>query len=302
MAQILVFGSINLDLIATTVRLPAPGETVRGSGFATAPGGKGANQALAACRAGAAVSMCGAVGGDDFANQALALLQAGGVDLERVRRVEGPTGIAIILVDGNGENVITIIAGANGTLSAADAEVMLSGLADGDLLVCQEEIPADAVAAALDLARGRGARSMLNIAPVIPETSQLAAKADIIVANETEFARLLERDIAIEAIPDAASAFARQENKWIAVTLGADGAVLATPKALHRAPSLAITPIDTVGAGDTFCGYLATALLEARPVDEALGIATVAGALACLKPGAQPAIPMRAAVNQARSR
>ncbi|MCB1518770.1 MAG: ribokinase [Hyphomicrobiaceae bacterium] len=302
MARIFVFGSINLDLIATTGRLPEPGETVPGTGFSTAPGGKGANQALAARRAGADVQMCGAVGKDDFAGQALALLEAGGVDLGRVRHVDGPTGIAIILVDAHGENVITIIAGANGTLDGGDAEVMLSGLTEGDILVCQQEVPTEAVAAALDLARRRNARSILNIAPIVAETGALAAKADIVVANETEFALLLGQELTIDQVADAASDYAKRHGQWVCVTLGGEGAVLATGDVLHRAAPLTISPVDTVGAGDTFCGYLAAALLEGADPEHALRLAAAAGSLACLKPGAQPAIPTRSEVDQALER
>src|SRR5690606_4717478 len=166
-------------------RLPRPGETVPGNDFVTAPGGKGANQALAARRAGAAVRMVGAVGNDAFAGQALELLEAGGVDLAGVRVAQTASGIAMILVEAAGENVIAVIPGGNGTVAPAD--VSAARLAAGDHLLLQLEIPIDAVEAALDAARAAGAVSLLNTAPFRADAAGLLAKADYVVANETEF-------------------------------------------------------------------------------------------------------------------
>ncbi len=154
--MITVFGSINMDLIATTDRLPKPGETVAGNGFATAAGGKGANQALAAQRAGRVVHMVGAVGKDDFAAPALALLDQAGTQLSGVKHVDGPTGTALILVGGDGENMIAVVPGANGTLTAADADRALDAMREGDILVLQLEVPGSAVEHALAAARRKG--------------------------------------------------------------------------------------------------------------------------------------------------
>jgi ribokinase len=182
---ITVFGSINLDLIATVDRLPKPGETVPGDGFSTAPGGKGANQALAAARAGADVRMIGGVGRDSFAGEALALLGEGGVDLGLVRESHAATGIALILVEKAGENVIAIVPGANGTVAAGD--VAAAGIASGEHVMLQLEVPLAAVEAALDAAREAGATAILNTAPFRAEAGGLLAKADHVIANETEF-------------------------------------------------------------------------------------------------------------------
>jgi len=295
---ITVIGSANLDLIATVERLPRPGETVPGDGFSTAPGGKGANQALAARRAGADVRMAGAVGQDAFADQALALLQEGGVDLSRMRRAETATGIAVILVEAAGENVIAIVPGGNDTVSPSD--VAAARLSAGDFLMMQLEIPFDAVEAALAAARQAGVPSMLNTAPFRAEAGKLLAQADYVVANETEFDRYADAlDLAGDDREAKMRDFCVRTGRIVVVTLGAEGVMAATPDGFVRARGLTITPIDTVGAGDTFCGYLAASLEQGLALEEALRRAAVAGSLACLKPGAQPAIPFAAEIDEA---
>lgn len=293
-----VIGSINLDLIATVPRLPEPGETLSGDRFSTAPGGKGANQALAARRAGAAVAMTGAAGRDAFAAEALALLKADGVDLSRVATADQPTGVALIFVGGDGENVIVVVPGANGTVTAAS--VASTPLAAGDVVLLQHEIPLASVEAALEQARAAGAVSVLNTAPARPEAAHPLAMADIVIANETEF-DLYAGPLALSGADREArmADFAARTGRTIIVTLGGDGVVAATPAGMARAAALPVTPVDTVGAGDTFCGYLAAALAEGRPLAEALRLAAAAGSLACLKPGAQPSIPLRAEVDAA---
>ncbi|OCW57274.1 ribokinase [Hoeflea olei] len=296
--MITIVGSINMDLIASTERLPEPGETVTGSDFATAPGGKGANQALAARRAGASVRMAGAVGDDTFAGEALALLDAAGADLGAVQRLAGPTGIAMILVGVDGENMIAVIPGANGKFSAEDARAAVERMTAGDTLLLQMEIPEPAVAAALDAARERSVTSILNIAPLTAAVERLAPKADIVIANETEFARLSGRHAgtAAEVSAELAALHARTGQAMI-VTLGADGVAWARGGETGHVASLKVTPVDTVGAGDTFCGYLAQGLDSGLAFPDAVRRAAVAGALACLKPGAQPSIPESAEVE-----
>ncbi|WP_159946168.1 ribokinase [Rhizobium sp. 18065] len=291
--MITVFGSINMDLVANTPRLPKPGETVTGTGFATAAGGKGANQALAARRAGATVRMVGAVGKDEFAEPALDLLDKAGTDLSGVRRETGPTGTALILVGGDGENMIAVVPGANGLVDIAQAEAAVAALSSTDLLMLQLEVPADAVEAALKAAKALGVRTVLNTAPLTPEAAALAALADIVIANETEFELLTGTS---ELTSDAREALMLdmhgKTQQTLIVTLGGDGVVAAHEGALHWAKGLKIEPIDTVGAGDTFCGYLAASLDQGLDFEHALRRAAVAGSLACLKPGAQPSIPM----------
>jgi ribokinase len=296
--MITVFGSINMDLVATTPRLPKPGETVAGTGFATAAGGKGANQALAARRAGAEVRMVGAVGRDEFAGPALDLLDKAGANLSAVARVDGPTGTALILVGGDGENMIAVVPAANGTVSAAQAESAIEGMQDGDILMVQQEVPAGSVEAALKSAKARGVRTVLNIAPLTPETEDLAALADIVIANETEFERLVGRDnLTGEEREQILLDMHGKTGQILIVTLGADGVIAAEGGTLHRTKGLKIVPVDTVGAGDTFCGYLAASLDAGLAFGDALRRAAVAGSLACLKAGAQPSIPVAADVT-----
>jgi ribokinase len=187
---ITVFGSINLDLIGTVERLPRPGETVPGNGFVTAPGGKGANQALATRRAGADVCMVGAVGTDEFADLALALLKEGGVGLSRVRAAEGPTGVALILVESTGENVIAVIPGGNGTVSEQDAAAL--EFRKDDVLLLQLEVPVAAMTVAAHRARAAGARVLLNYAPIRKDALAHVREATHLVANETECALLAD--------------------------------------------------------------------------------------------------------------
>ncbi len=295
-----VVGSINLDLIATLDRLPAPGETLTGTGFSTAPGGKGANQALAARRAGANVALTGMVGDDAFSAQALALLLRDGVDLSGVGRSDKPTGTALILVGGDGENMIAVIPGANASVTERQAAGL--PLEPGDVVLLQNEIPPATVAAALRHARAAGATTIYNLAPARPDLIDLVAEADIIVANETEF------DLHADALglggrarADRMITFAAATGRTVIVTLGADGVIAASATGLHRAPSLPVHAVDTVGAGDTFCGYLAAGIAEAMPLDATLRLAAAAGSIACLKPGAQPAIPVRVEVDAALS-
>ena len=294
--MITVVGSINLDLVGAVGRLPTLGETVPGDNFVTAPGGKGANQALAARRAGLDVRMIGAVGDDAFAQEALELLNEAGVDLSGVRRAGAATGVALILVGGDGENMIAVIPGANGAVSPGDVEA--AAIDSGDIVLLQNEVPGDTVKAALAAARRVGALSILNTAPWRDDRAELIGQADIIVANETEF------DLAAGSLALAGSsrdqkmaAFVTQTGRIIVVTLGAEGVIAATKDGISRASAPKIAPVDTVGAGDAFCGYLAAGLADGRSLQEAMARAARAGALACLKPGAQPAVPEASEVD-----
>ncbi|MCV3207416.1 ribokinase [Mesorhizobium sp. YC-39] len=296
--MIIVIGSINLDLIANVDRLPAPGETVRGSGFATAPGGKGANQALAAARAGAKVRMVGAVGRDNFATEALALLRDGKIDLSGVGETFASTGIAVIMVGDDGENVIAVVPGANDSVVPGDLSKAF--VKKGDVVLLQQEIPLQTVDAALEVARAAGAITVLNTAPFRGEAAPFLGKADYVVANETEF------DLYGEVLslngrdrPARMRDYAGKTGRTIVVTLGGDGVLAATSEDFLTVPALKITPVDTVGAGDTFCGYFAAGLSSGLPLEQALARAAIAGSLACLKPGAQPAIPLAGDVDAA---
>ncbi|MBZ9996871.1 ribokinase [Mesorhizobium sp. BH1-1-4] len=296
--MIIVVGSINLDLIAKVERLPSPGETVSGSGFSTAPGGKGANQALAAARAGAPVRMVGAVGKDNFASEALALLREAKVDLSGVGETFASTGTALIMVGDDGENIIAVVPGANASVVPGDLSKAF--LKKGDVVLLQHEIPLATVDAALDQARPAGAVTVLNTAPFHAEASGFLGKADYVVANETEF-DLYGEALALSGRDRAARMrdFAGKTGRAIVVTLGGEGVMAATPSDFLTVPALKITPVDTVGAGDTFCGYFAAGLSAGLALEQALARAGAAGSLACLKPGAQPAIPLAKDVDQA---
>ena len=296
--MITVIGSINLDLIATVERLPKPGETVPGSSFSTAGGGTGATPARAGGRAGAWVRMIGAVGADAFAAEALALLGTGGVDLSGVARSGEPTGTALILVGADGENMIAVVPGANGTVDSAAVDAVRFG--KGEHLLLQHEIPLATVERALDAARQAGAVSVLNTAPFRVEAAILLQKADYVIANETEF-DLYAAALALDDSDREARmrAFCAKTGRTVIVTLGGDGVVAATPEGIVRAEALRVTPVDTVGAGDTFCGYFAAGLAEGLPLPAAMRRAAAAGSLACLKPGAQPSIPLAADVAAA---
>ena len=296
--MITVFGSVGLDLIGTVPRLPKPGETVLGGTFAAAPGAKGANQALAAKRAGAAVRHVCAIGRDDFAPQALALLKEGGVDLRSMKHTDRPTTIAMIFVDAQGENAIAVLPGANAALTSADAEAALAPMQRGEILMLQQEITQAATERALDLAREKGIVSVLNTAPFLDSTPAMAGKASILVANETEFALLCNGET--EPLERLMRDWAAAHGQTLIVTLGPAGARAATADwRFLSVPSLQVTPIDTVGAGDTFCGYLAASLDAGLDLEAAMRRAAFAASLACTKPGAQPAIPLAAEVAAA---
>ncbi|MEQ8556980.1 MAG: ribokinase [Henriciella sp.] len=272
--RIIGVGSVNLDLVAACDRLPAPGETVTGARFAKYPGGKGANQALAARRLGAVVSMIARVGKDAHAEAALALLREDGVDLSHlVVDEEAATGVALIAVDAEGENQIVVASGANGKLEPRDVE----GVGPADAVLCQLEVPVAAVEAA-----GRIDTKLfaINLAPALPVPAGLLERADLLIVNEGE-AKFY------------GDALYRGEG-MVAKTLGREGAVLyRAGKEVARMPVYAVPVIDTVGAGDTFCGALAVALAEGMEEGAALRFASGAAALAVTKEGAQPSLPWR---------
>jgi len=286
-----VLGSINLDLVAKGERLPLAGETVIGKDFFTTPGGKGANQALAAARAGAEVKLFGAIGDDRFAPLAMQELQKENIDLSGVKNLDGTTGIALITLDAQSENTIMVIPGANGKVDEEMARQCAASMTSSDHLVLVQEIGPATINAALEGAKSKGAKSILNIAPAIPETKNLALLADIIIANETEILHLFEETAPDEMIGNYAADWAKENNKTLIVTLGKEGAIAFFENQKIKVKALKVEAVDTVGAGDSFCGYLAAALDRGDDLKTALVQAATAGSLACLKPSAQGAIP-----------
>jgi ribokinase len=289
--MIVVFGSINVDLIVPVPRLPRAGETVLGGDYAILPGGKGANQALAARRAGAEVVLAGAVGMDSFAGIALDLLRGEGVDTRLVRVVEQPTGCAAIIVSSEGENTIAVAPGANA--SARSDQVPDEFLSTGTTLVVQMEVPPSETAMLIRRLRTRGGYSLLNLAPALPIDIALLEEMDLVVANEGEAA-------ATGSDPEQ---LARRLRQGLVVTRGAAGALAILRDGIRiEVPALAIEPVDTTGAGDTFVGVLAAALDLGSPLEAALHRASAAAGLACLARGAQTAMPDGAAIATAVGR
>lgn len=285
--MIYVVGSLNLDYVARLEHLPRPGETVLGSVLEKTPGGKGANQALAARRAGADVRLIGCVGDDDDARLATALLVEAGVDLSGIAKCKTTTGVALIEIDAAGENSIAVLPGANMDVTVSMVEAGLAQLDLQDLVILQQEIPQAATQVAIARARKAGALSILNIAPILADSAALASQADIVIANETEF-RCISGG---EANRAEAEAWCQKTGRELVLTLGAEGAIfIGQGQSLHQ-PAPKITPVDTVGAGDTFVGYFAAGLHAQLPVEDALKMAVAASAQACLKAGAQAAIP-----------
>jgi ribokinase len=242
--------------------------------------------------------MVGAAGSDAFAEPALSLLHGGGVELALVAKVDAPTGVALILVDRKGENVIVVIPGANGTVSARQAETL--GFTAGDVLLLQLEVPVAAVEAVARRARAAGAHVLLNFAPFRKDAIETAELATSLIVNETECALVAEAvGLNMASLEDQARALSERFDAAVIVTLGKDGVVAFSEGREHRAAALHVEAVDTVGAGDTFCGYLAAALAEGLALDAALSLAAAAGSLACTKSGAQPAIPLRDEVEAA---
>ena len=292
---VLVIGSLNMDLVVRCARLPAQGETVSGHGFATLPGGKGANQAVAAARAGARVTMLGAVGTDEFGTKMRAGLAAEGIDLTHLASVPGPSGIALIAVDDAGANQIVVAPGANAAVQPAAIDRALAAMEPGILLL-QHEIPLEVVAHAARAGAARGWFVLLNPAPAAPVPAALWPALDLIAPNETEAAALLGAPV---TDPEAAAAALRARGARAAlVTLGAAGAVYADAAGSRRIAPVPVHAVDTTGAGDAFLGALAAMLAAGSRIDEALGFAAAAAALSVSRPGAQPSLPTRVEVTE----
>lgn len=297
--MITVFGSINMDLVATVVRLPKQGETVPGTQFKALPGGKGANQALAARRAGQDVFMIGAVGNDEFTGPATAQLVSAGIKLALTKCADTPTGTAVILVERSGENVIAVVPGANGVISPADADAVIAAMHVGDILVLQLEIPLATIEYALNKARQNGVVTVLNLAPFVIPALRFAHLADYVITNETEFEELAgEKSMTVSSRETALKRLHASNGQTLIVTLGAEGVIAIRNGEVIHARGLDIDPVDTVGAGDTFCGYFAAGVVQGIDFASALRRAAVAASLACLKEGAQNAIPLAGEVEQ----
>ncbi len=286
--RVIVVGSVNVDLTVTTARLPRPGETVTGGRLAQHDGGKGGNQAVAAARLGASTTFIGAVGDDAFGERARQALAGDGVDIEHVTVLPGEaTGVAFILVDEHGENLIAVASGTNMALTPAMATAALerSRVGPGDVVLVSHEIPTATARAALEAGRAGGATTILNPAPAQGLDPATLAAADILTPNEGEL--LVLRDI---GLPASGSRL---------VSLGAAGARLESADASVHIPALAVTPVDTVGAGDTLNGALAAGLASGLGLEAAATRAVAAASVSVTRPGARGGMPTAAELERA---
>jgi ribokinase len=288
---ILVIGSLNMDLVARCEHLPREGQTVFGQDFFTAAGGKGANQAVAAARLGARVAMAGCVGRDQFGRDLIAGLRDAGVDAGAVVPVDRPTGTALITVDAGGANTIVVISGGNMACDPALIDRALARAGGPGVLLLQHEIPVEANAHAIRVARRAGWFVVLNPAPARAVAADLLPLIDIIVPNETEAAAICGRDVAdrVEALA-AAQQLVAAGARGALITLGGDGALYCDAAGAWHCPAAAVKAVDTTAAGDAYIGALAAALAEGRELRESLGFAAAAAALSVTRLGAQPSL------------
>ena len=288
--MILCFGSINIDLVFALPSLPRPGETVLGTGYRSVPGGKGANQAVAAVRDGARVAIVGRVGRDTFGEMMRASLRESGVEVSGVLDSDGPTGCAAVCVDGEGRNLIAVAGGAN--LLARAVNIPEAQLGPDTTLLLQMEVLVQEVQAAARRAKAKGGRVILNLGPALQLPLETFRDIDVLVANEIEAATLI--DAAPTLLADKLAATLKTT---VIVTLGEKGAVAAGPNGRWTIGALPIKPVDTTAAGDQFTGVLAASLDRGQSLPDALRRASVAAGLACLIPGAQPSLQSSAAIE-----
>ena len=278
--DVCVVGSANLDLVATTSRIPGPGETLLGSGYAEHAGGKGLNQAVASARSGADVRFVGCVGDDDAGRSMRAVLAGEGIDASELTTSHSPTGRALIIVDANGENSIVVVPGANHDVSLPES------LPDARVVLCQLEVPLEQVANALRAGRRAGATTILNPAPAAPLQAEILAACDVIVPNEHEVELL-----------GGVGALLAAGCRAVVVTRGGAGVDVHTDDGTEHCPAFAVEVVDTTGAGDAFCGALAARLAAGDELQAAVRWAAAAGALATTVVGAVPAQPRAEAIR-----
>lgn len=289
---VVVVGSLNVDLVVGLDRMPNPGETVFGRTFDRHPGGKGLNQAVAAARLGAEVHMIGAVGDDDAGRWLRTVLAAEHIDDSGVITVPGPSGTALIEVDATGANRIVVVPGANDQVTPAQVQDCLAKLGAFDVVLTQGEVPIAAIGAALGAARTRGARGILNPAPVRDYGDALLGQADILVPNEHEAEQItgMSTSHSVDA-DEAARALNGRGIPTVVITRGARGLVWASGGGSGTVSAFRVTPVDTVAAGDAFCGGLAAALARGDNFPDALRFGAAAGALSTTVSGAVPSLP-----------
>jgi ribokinase len=293
-AKVVIVGSLNMDLVTRAPRLPRGGETLAGHSFVTVPGGKGANQAVAAARLGTDVAMVGCVGDDAYGEQLRAALLAEGIDCTAVTAIDGEsTGVALIVVDDNSQNAIVIVAGGNGHVTAQVVDRFDALLSQAEVIVCQLEIPVATVGHVLKRGRELGKIVILNPAPASgPLPADWYSLIDYLIPNETEAALLTGLPVDSVATADrAASALLAAGAGKVIVTLGAQGSLFANGARSQHFPAPTVQAVDTTAAGDTFVGGFAAALAEGKSESDAIRFGQLAAALSVTRAGAQPSIP-----------
>lgn len=292
--KILVIGSSNTDMTIKGERLPLPGETVLGGAFEMGPGGKGANQAVAAKRLGGDVTFVCKVGRDLFGDNAVSLYDKEGIDTSHILRSDKPSGTALILVDAKAENSIAVAPGANGDITVEDIEGIRTVIEESDYVILQLEIPVPAVMKAVEIAHKAGKYVILNPAPACSLPEEIFRNISLITPNQTEIALMTGCRVEDEASLRQAVARIREMGvKDVVVTLGSKGSLVCTGDEFTLVPSKKVKAVDTTAAGDTFCGGLAVGLSEGKSLVEAASFATCASALTVQKMGAQNSIPFR---------
>jgi ribokinase len=298
MPDILVVGSLNADLVVRTPRFPKPGETISGEDLQIIPGGKGANQAVAAARQGVSVAMVGRVGNDSFGPELIHNLKQNNVDASHVQMdSQSATGTATIVVDANGQNSIVLSPGGNGRVSPADVENV--SFSDYKLLLLQLEVPVEAVLAAARRAKESGLQVLLNPAPARPLPAELISLPDFLLPNESELSLLTDQAVQdVASAENAAKTLLARGAQNVIVTLGAQGALIVTRTQVIHVDTYQVEVLDTTAAGDAFIGGLSSALLQNKSLEEAVRYACACGALATTKFGAQPSLPTREEVER----
>lgn len=298
--QVVVVGSINMDMVSHSRRLPGPGETLMGEAFVMAPGGKGANQAVAAARLGAAVAFVSRVGTRQHGAELLAALAEEGITTSGV--VADPAalpGVAVIMVASEGgENSIVYVPGSNAQLSAADVQASAALLQSAKVVVAQLEVPVPAITQAFELARAAGVTTILNAAPALPVGDALLALSNWLIVNETEAGQLAGMASgSVDEAAAAALALLQRGPQQVLVTLGAQGVLLCGAAGVQHLPARVVKAVDTVGAGDTFVGGLAAGLAEGMSAADAVRLGQAAAAIAVSRSGVQSAMPRRAEIT-----
>jgi ribokinase len=297
--RVFVAGSANMDLVASVPRLPRPGETVLAGSLAALPGGKGANQAIAAAKAGAPVTFLGSLGQDAFAETLLACLGDAGVETAHVQRTAEATGTALICVDAHGQNQIAVFPGANASLRMSPA---FHAAGAGDLLACQNECPPEIMLEYARAARQQRVSVLLNAAPAVPLPADLLDSVDLLVVNAEEaafyFALRHPHGSAPPDVAELARSLRRHSEQAVIITLGEEGVCGVHGDRTLRMPAHRVPVVDTTGAGDCFCGYLAAGLAGGETLERSVTLANAAAALAVGRPGAAGAMPERSEVEK----